>query len=253
MYSSVADEFNGCNFLDKRLSERVMKIAVSIRENPQSSINMACGSFGQSKAAYRFFENDKVTPEKILSPHVTNTLARAKTYNEPVIIVQDTTSLIYPYESVKELGNKIRSKGYKESVKGIELHTSLAVSLTGTPLGVLKQTYFTYDEVKEKREQKGTNIAEIHKTFPIEKKASYRWIDHFRTTENELKKEGIESIHVGDRESDIYEFLHIAQELKSKFVIRSSSNRKILEEKRQKDTSKLEDVLGAVQQNFMQP
>ena len=48
-------EFNRVNFGDKRLSDRLVKIADSFANSPEKSINQACEDWSQSKAAYRFF------------------------------------------------------------------------------------------------------------------------------------------------------------------------------------------------------
>jgi hypothetical protein len=42
------------------------------------------------EAAYRFFDNDKVSPEKILQPHIEATRERIS-QSEVVLLVQDTT------------------------------------------------------------------------------------------------------------------------------------------------------------------
>ena len=46
----------------------------------------------EMEAAYRFFDNDKVLPEKILQPHIEAT--RERISQAPVVLlVQDTTDL----------------------------------------------------------------------------------------------------------------------------------------------------------------
>jgi len=203
MNSSVAVEFQGCEFGDKRLTTRLMKFSNTIRESPQTSINAACGSFDQSKAAYRFLQNEKITPKKILDPHVTQTLERMKECKNPIIIIQDTTTLTYSFPTIKNLGTKVKLKGFKHGVKGVELHTSLAVNFEGVPLGILKQNFFT-------------------------------------------QKEEVESIHVADRECDIYEFLHTAHEKKLNYVVRSNANRRLYSGARRVKFNTIEKNLSSV-------
>ena len=56
--SVVMDEFNGCEFGDRRLTQRAKSLAKTLSENPEISIHAACGSAIESKAAYRFIQND---------------------------------------------------------------------------------------------------------------------------------------------------------------------------------------------------
>lgn len=91
----LSSEFKNCDFGDKRLTDRVINLANSISANPECSINAASGSFSASKAAYRFFQNEKVNPNAILGKHVENTLERAKACHSRVLVIQDTTDLIY--------------------------------------------------------------------------------------------------------------------------------------------------------------
>src|SRR3989338_4008129 len=212
MRNSLADELSNCKFGDKRLTSRVISLCTSISENPELSINSACGSFEQSKAAYRFLDNDKVNTSNILSAHVQKTCDRIAASSGDIIVIQDTTDLIYTqFPSISDLGERIKSAGYGSSVKGILLHTSLAVDPAGVPLGVLKQTFFTYDEgqVRKRRSQTERNVVGITKQLPIEQKSSFRWIDHFHQTEKITQELKRRIIHVADREADIYELIQV--------------------------------------------
>jgi len=55
-------------------------------------IPAACGGHAETMAAYRFFDNDKTTFEKILQPHCHATEQRIAS-QEVVLCVQDTTEL----------------------------------------------------------------------------------------------------------------------------------------------------------------
>ncbi len=241
----LSDEFRVSNFGDKRLTQRVMNLADTISENPECSINAACGSFAASKAAYRFLQNEKVNPRAILKNHSDNTLSRANACEERVLIIQDTTDLIYTqFPSVKGLGQRLHAKdGYKGGVNGLLLHSSLAVRADGVPLGLLKQTFFTYDEIRENREQDEVNVPGLNKKTPIEKKASFRWIDHLMETSKALGSIASHIVHVADRECDIYEFLQAAHDQSSNFVVRSSWNRRTHEGPSFHEASNIEEKL----------
>ena len=111
-------------------------------------------------------------------------------------------------------------------MKGILLHSSFAVNSDGVPLGLLKQTFFICDDLREKRQQEGINIRGINKKIPIEQKARFRWIDHFIDTNNALKSVDADLVHVADRECDIYKFVQVVEDSQSQFVVRSNANRR---------------------------
>lgn len=50
------NEFGDAVLGDKRLTDRLVNIADSFTSLPESSINQACGSWSEAKAAYRFFQ-----------------------------------------------------------------------------------------------------------------------------------------------------------------------------------------------------
>ena len=238
----VGTEFFNCEFGDSRLTRRVMAVSESLSKNPELSINASCGSFTESKAAYRLFQNPKICQENLISGHISKTLERINQQKSMVLVIQDTTDLIYTqFPSIKGLGHRSQCEGYASAVKGIMLHTSLAVTADGLPLGILKQTYFTYDDARKNRGQEDTNRKGVNRLFPIEKKSSFRWIQHFEEIEKEIGDQKV--VHVADRESDIYEFLHAATVANSNYVIRSSINRKTHESQRYRDTSTINEKL----------
>ena len=59
---------------------------------------------------------------------------------------------------------------------------------------------------------------------PIERKESIRWLDNMRRSTALLGEPG-RCIHIGDRESDIYELFRLARELGTHFLVRSCVDR----------------------------
>ena len=64
----------------------------ALAANPEASINSACGGWSETVAAYRFFDNDSVSPEQILQPHREATKRRLREH-PVVLIVQDSAEL----------------------------------------------------------------------------------------------------------------------------------------------------------------
>ena len=63
---------------DKRLNERFSQILEALGNRPNASIPAALGGRAELEAAYRFFDNEKVTPEKLLAPHFDATIKRCQ-------------------------------------------------------------------------------------------------------------------------------------------------------------------------------
>ena len=99
--SWAAKELSGISLGDKRLEKRSIKLLDSLGSAPSSNIPEACGGWAESKAAYRFFENESVTAEKLLQPHKEATLERMKE-QKVVLLIQDTTQLNYSTQHQKD-------------------------------------------------------------------------------------------------------------------------------------------------------
>src|SRR4030043_1490836 len=79
---------------DKRLTNRLVKLTARFSDSPESPINQACQNWAETKAAYRFFNNDNVSYDRILTGHVQMTKERCKEYST-ILAVQDTSYFNY--------------------------------------------------------------------------------------------------------------------------------------------------------------
>lgn len=209
-------EFNNINIGDKRLNRRIYSLSASLSGQPLAPINKATDDWAATKAAYNFFNNKKVTPEKILSPHIQNTIDRCEKYPF-VLALQDSSSFNYTaHESKKDfgtIGNGSKSEEAQKS-KGLYIHPTLAVSPEGLPLGLLSN-YFWKRTCKEEE-------------FESDEKESARWVNSVEELREQCH-DRINFISVGDRESDFNEYLLSFIGDKNHFLIRSKANRKIKE------------------------
>jgi hypothetical protein len=219
-YQWCLGEFAAVELQDARLNYRCSELAVQLAMQPQGPINQACEDWADTKAAYRFFDNDKATPERIQAPHQQRTVERMAQY-ERVLAVQDTTFLNYTQhpktEGLGPIGNKSQNQ------RGFGLHSTLVTTPEGMPLGVLNQAVFT------RPEDEPSHRPEECRLLPIEEKESYRWLQAFEQT-LALAPAGVEVITVCDREADIYEMFAFAQKQQAPLLVRASSNRALLDE-----------------------
>jgi hypothetical protein len=213
------DEFAGVELTDARLNVRCGELARQLAEHPSLSLNQACEDWASAKAAYRFFDNDDVTPGRILAPHQQRTVERMALHPR-VLAIQDSTSLNYTRHPKTEGLGPIGKKSLKQ--RGLMLHSTLAVLPDGLPLGLLTQA------VLSRPDNEPSHRPEECRLQPIEEKESYRWLQAFEQILT-LAPVGVDVITVCDREADIYEMFAFAQEKKATLLVRASSDRALLD------------------------
>lgn len=76
----AVEEFAEIDLKDERLNRRFQELAEALGKQPSAPINQASEDWADTKAAYRFFNNQKVEPAKIIEPHCQRTLERMKAY-----------------------------------------------------------------------------------------------------------------------------------------------------------------------------
>jgi len=216
----AVEEFGRVELNDERLNWRCQHLAIALAQQPEAPINQACEDWADTKAAYRFFKNKKVTPEGIQAPHQQRTVERMSK-QELVLAIQDTTFFNFTHHpQTEDLGLVGNKKGHQ---RGFGMHSTLATTSAGTPLGLLTQAFFSRAVDEPSHQPK-----EVRK-LPIEEKESYRWIEAFEQTLN-LTPAGVEVITVCDREADIYEMFVLAQEKKAKLLVRAATDRLLVKD-----------------------
>jgi Transposase DNA-binding/Transposase DDE domain len=218
-------EFHSVKLGDKRLDERFIMTAERLLASPESSINQACIGWSETKAAYRLFDNERVTEKKILSGHQSR--FRERMAGHPVILgIQDKTYFDF---DPKPERNSSEAKRRFDDVHGIVMHHMIGVTPVGIPLGVI------YQEMHDR------NVGSIrdghyeHQSIPFESKESFHWVLALREAKKfEGKKTRV--ITIGDRESDIFEFMHEARKIEASYVIRAAKDRAIWNGKNRNET-----------------
>ncbi|MGY3619287.1 hypothetical protein ACVJGD_005483 [Bradyrhizobium sp. USDA 10063] len=141
-----------CEFKDARLGERFRVLLKQIGGDIGQSIPMVCQDWANTKAAYRFFSNERVSEADILSGHFKTTRERIAPVKAPILILHDTTEFTYKREHPELIGMTKRipngrrgldGKPQSYAACGILMHSSLAVTLDGLPLGLGAVKFWT--------------------------------------------------------------------------------------------------------------
>ena len=227
--SWLDEELASCQLPDERLRKRFFKLMKQLWNGIGQAIPFACEDWSNTKAAYRFFSNNRMTEKEILQAHFQSTQRRFKQTNKLALILHDTTEFSYKRTNPEEIGitklipngQNIYGNARLYTKCGILMHSSLVITTEGLPLGLSAIKFWT------RKKFKGTNALKNHVNptrISIEKKESYRWLENIESTHH-LFNASDQCVHVGDRESDIYELFCKAQELKTHFLVRTCVNR----------------------------
>ena len=222
-------ELAGCTFADERLTKRLHKLLEQLEGAMGASLPLACQDWAATKAAYRFFTNGRVSEREILAGHFEATRNRLAATKGLILILHDTTEFTYRRQQAAAIGVTSRVNSGKDkagrwrmhTVCGLLMHSSLAVTIDGLPLGLAAIKFWSRKKFRGsaalKRRINPTRV-------PIEAKESVRWLENMRQS-SALVADARRCIHIGDRESDIYELFCTADELGTHFLVRSCVDR----------------------------
>jgi hypothetical protein len=202
-------EFAGLDLGDGRLNKRAKILMERFAANPTASIPMACNSWSETCAAYRFLGNADVEWRDMMEPHLVQTQKRMSAH--PVVLcLQDSTELDFNGQEASGLG----PLNY-EARRGMYLHPTYAVTPQREPLGVTDAWMWA----REDRDKDGIRHGQ---------KESARWREGYeRVAEMAVDMPGTRLVYVADREADLVEMMARAQEMgaPADWLVRAKHNR----------------------------
>jgi hypothetical protein len=196
------NEFGGAPLGDQRLSNRLVEIGHNQAMNPGCSYSGTVeGNWPKVKSYYRFIDkpdDSAVTMANILLPHREQTIRRMKT-ESTVLCIQDGSDLDYNSLDQCEGLGVIGSNQTGAKSRGLHIHSTLAVTTEGLPLGVLRSEC-TAPKPKSKDDDRPASA------IPIEEKKTFSWIEGVRDCQAlKALMPHTSIINVMDREGDFFE------------------------------------------------
>jgi hypothetical protein len=212
----VRREFAGVKLGDRRTKARLLALADAFFAKPQANIPQACGAPAAVKAAYRFFDHDRVTMDALREPHHLATIDRMRR-ERVVLVAQDTSSLSYTLHAQMEGIGPISSR--VNGPQGLMVHSALALRPDGLPLGFLDIECWARDPAEfGKKKQRHSK--------PIQAKESFKWIRALTPIASAAAHcPGTRVVTLADRESNIFEYLLEARSRGLDVVVRAKENR----------------------------
>lgn len=206
-------EFGKADLGDARRSKRLVALARQLARSPHCSFPQSL-SAPELKAAYRFFDNDCVDTDGILTAHIGQTLTRMRAV-PLVLAVQDTTEYNLTHLSATE------GLGYcsHKKVRGFFMHSMLALTPEGLPLGVLGLKTWV-----RPLEQLGKRT--LRRALPIQEKESAKWIEGLnQVTALKSRCPQTRIVSVCDREADVYDLFAAERAAGVDWLVRAAWNR----------------------------
>jgi hypothetical protein len=239
MGSWIDQELAGCKFVDARLGKRFLMLMEQLSKGLGQTLRLACGDWASTKAAYRFLDNHRVNEPEILAGHFRSTRERFAALNGPILVLHGTTEFSFTRSDAPAIGQTRKvASGHKNergrprmhTVCGILIYSSLAVTTDGLPLGLAAIKLWTRKKFKGTNALKGKGIDggkhSVNTTrIPIEEKENMRWLENVRQSTANIGAAD-RCVHIGDRESDIYELFSECESLGTKFVFRTCVDRR---------------------------
>lgn len=227
--SWIDEELAGSRFRDARLGHRLRTLMTQMASAVGAPIPLACQDWANTKAAYRFLSNADVSEREILDGHFQATASRFAATDGPVLVLQDTTEFSFQRirpEAIGAIGYSPSRRGEDgrfrlHTVCGLLMHSSLAITPEGLPLGLAAIRFWSRARFK------GTAALKRHinpTRVPIEAKESMRWLENMRGA-TALLGDPERLVHIGDRENDIYEFFCAAHDAGTHFLVRTCVDR----------------------------
>ena len=199
---------------DQRLDRRAGRIVQAALEPTGDSIPTA-GNLAATEATYRFLDNPNVVPSDLDDAHTQATVDLAARYPGVLLIAQDTSDadLTSPARNGR-LGQLAHAKHF-----GFFVHSALALTADGLPLGLLHQHVWMRrpDERGKRKDRRRKETAD---------KESQRWLDTEAACLAALPADRT-VVMIADRECDFYDYFAVARRPGQHVLIRAKLRRRI--------------------------
>jgi hypothetical protein len=196
---------------DKRRTKRAVAYAANAAGGPSLSVPKQCGGkWKQTKGAYRLFDTEQASFEKLQEPH--RRLTRQAAAACPLVLwVSDTSTLSFDHPHTSGLGPT--SGGGKG--QGMLLHSTMGLDVSGGEDAPAIVLGLGYQQV----------WARGRKNHPPRPESS-KWAAALEAIGS--PPPGSRQLHVADAESDCWEAIESAIEMGMGFVVRACQDRQAI-------------------------
>lgn len=217
MRSWASEELKYAALPDKRLNQRLIKIVENLAQQPHASIPQASGNWANTKATYNFWKSERIEAGEIIEAHQKRTADRASK-EETILAIQDTSDFNFTHHQAKTEEQGFGMTCPQKYVRGLKVHSLMASTTQGIPLGILEQQIWTRPVEKKKNQKTQKSVFN---------KESKRWLTNLVSAELAIPSTTTTVVTVTDREGDIYDLFALDREPNSELLIRAKHNRRV--------------------------
>ena len=217
----IVEELATADLGDKRRKRRAMAMIADMAARPQGSVLQFSATMAEAKGAYRLLspQSERAEAHDLATgvrAGLADACARRMAGADVVLAIQDTTCFdFHTHRATTGLG-PLGGGHDGQSGQGFFLHTTLAVSAAGVPLGVLRQETWVRDPAVAKSRKR-------HEV-PLEDRESYRWVQSQEAVHQRLAA-GATVLTVADREAASFELFATARPQHAHLLIRATGRR----------------------------
>lgn len=198
---------------DPRCYHTLASALQRLGEHAELSFSRALGS--QRKAISHILHQQQTSAHDLLQGHIAATKRRSLNTGF-ILIASDTTSADFTTHSATQGLGLISSNAHQ---RGFWIHSALAMTPEGIPLGVLHQKSWVRDpeelgRAKERRQR------------AFEDKESHKWVEALQGVENALPTQQ-RALLIQDREADIFDFFCAPRRKEIALLIRATQPRRV--------------------------
>jgi hypothetical protein len=154
--SWIDKELAGCVFVDSKLGKHLVYRVSKLSDRIGSTILMACQDWSNTKAAYRFLSNPRLSELEIMHGHFLSTQSRCAATAGPTLILHDTTEMTFKTNQPQNIGytrkhaNKmaLQNQKIKRAMCGVLMHSSIAITPEGLPQVFTAKKFWNHDRFK---------------------------------------------------------------------------------------------------------
>jgi hypothetical protein len=218
----MLDDLSRADLGDPRRVARAQRVVERLASTPDASLPDAMVTEAELEGAYRLFNNEHISFERLIDAHVKGTIERARSAGL-VLAIHDTTYCTFRHADPREVG--YLPTGHA----GFPLHLTLLVDTEQwrRPLGLIHAEVLPRATLVRRRAQVRKRSSNDSAKDPNSE--FLRWYRGIDIAQSQVEPTGTCLLHVADRECDSYALMAMCLARKARFIFRARNNRNALQ------------------------
>ena len=210
------EEFGHAKLGDLRRTKRLVQLGAEVAGKPAGTVTRACRSSASREGAFRLLESGKVHPDSVREAVERATLRRCMSEARAIVPIDGSCLTIADEGESKGLGGV---GAWDKGAHGVQVMTALALTSSGSTLGVCGQRMWTRD-ARSPHGRHGAHGKDSENRFWLEllAEAQQRFAEH---------APGCEPWFQMDRGADCWQVLALSQSLGLLMTVRAAHDRRV--------------------------